>query len=85
MPLSSLSPSDLTEPPVNSSLTGASVPSALPSNQVGGKFRPNRTFKRFMRGKKNYKKSVRKYLSSSSGLFTKMMRKIKGSPSKKRR
>jgi hypothetical protein len=81
MPLSQLNPSDLTQ---GESLTGAKIPNALASNQVGGRFRPNRTFKKFMRGKKNYKKSVRKYLSSSSGIFSKMMRKIKGS-SKKRR
>ena len=90
MPLP-LNPLDLTSDAQSSSslidapLTGAQMPNALASNQVGGKFRPNRTFKKFMRGKKNYKKSVRKYLSSSSGMFSKMMRKIRGSSSKKRR
>jgi hypothetical protein len=82
MPLFSLTPSEITSQ--NDPLIGAKMPNALPSNQVGGKFRPTRTFKKFMRGKKNYKKSVRKYLSSSSGMFSKVMRKIKGS-SKKRR
>ena len=81
MSLYPLNPSELTS---QNDLIGAKMPNALPSNQVGGKFRPNQTFKKFMRGKKNYKKSVRKYLSSSSGLFSKVMRKIKGS-SKKRR
>ena len=81
----SLSPLDLTDTQGSATTTGAANPSALPSNHVGGRFRPKRTFKKFMRGKKNYKKSVRKYLSSSSGMFSKMMRKIKGSSSKKRR
>ena len=80
-----LSPFDLTDTQGSATLTGAQVPSMFPSNQAGGRFRPKRTFKNFMRGKKNYKKSVRKYLSSSSGMFSKMMRKIKGSSSKKRR
>jgi hypothetical protein len=85
MPLSPWNPSDLTEQSLGGApLSGAKMPNALPSNQGGGRFRPNRTFKKFMRGKKNYKKSVRKYLSSSSGMFSKMLRKIKGS-SKKRR
>ena len=80
----SLSPLDLTDTQGSATTTGAANPSALPSNHVGGRFRPKRTFKKFMRGKKNYKKSVRKYLSSSSGMFSKLIRKIKGS-SKKRR
>jgi hypothetical protein len=85
-----LNPLDLTDTQGGSSLigaplSGASNPSAFPSNHVGGRSRSKRTFKKFMRGKKNYKKSVRKYLSSSSGMFSKMMRKIKGSSSKKRR
>ena len=80
-----LNPLELTDTQESATLTGAKMPDALPSNQVGGRFRPKRTFKKFMRGKKNYKKSVRKYLSSSSGMFSKMMRKIKGSSSKKRR
>jgi hypothetical protein len=83
MPLSLLSPSDLTNAQGSASLIGAKMPDALASNQAGGRFRPRRTFKKFMRGKKNYKKSVRKYLSSSSGMFSKLIRKIKGS--KKRR
>lgn len=70
---------------IGSPLTGAQMPNALASNQAGGRFRHKRTFKKFMRGKKNYKKSVRNYLSSSSGMFSKMMRKIRGSSSKKRR
>lgn len=81
----SLSPLDLSSPELGAPLGGAQAPDALASNQAGGRFRPKRTFKKFMRGKKNYKKSVRKYLSSSSGMFSKMMRKIKGSSSKKRR
>lgn len=81
-----LNPSDLTQDsPSLIELTGSKMPNAFPSNQVGGRFSPNRTFKKFMRGKKNYKKSVRKYLSSSSGMFSKVMRKIKRSSSKKRR
>lgn len=83
MPLSLLNPYELSSPESSATLTGAKMPNAFPSNQAGGK--PRHTFKRFMRGKKNYKKSVRKYLSSSSGMFSKMMRKIKGSSSKKRR
>ena len=83
MPLSLLSPSDLTNAQGSASLIGAKMPDALASNQAGGRFRPRRTFKKFMRGKKNYKKSVRKYLSSSSGMFSKLIRKIKGT--KKRR
>ena len=83
MPLSPWTPSDLTEQSLGAPLTGAQMPNALASNQAGGRFRPRRTFKKFMRGKKNYKKSVRKYLSSSSGMFSKLIRKIKGS--KKRR
>ena len=89
--LSQLNPSDLTQdtqPQDGSSLielTGSKMPNAFPSNHVGGRSRSKRTFKKFMRGKKNYKKSVRKYLSSSSGMFSKVMRKIKGSSSKKRR
>ena len=80
-----LSPFELSSPELGAPLTGAQAPNTFSSNQAGGRFRPKRTFKKFMRGKKNYKKSVRKYLSSSSGMFSKMMRKIKGSSSKKRR
>ena len=80
-----LSPFELTDTQDGATLGGAQDPSMFASNQAGGRFRPKRTFKKFMRGKKNYKKSVRKYLSSSSGMFSKMMRKIKGSSSKKRR
>ncbi len=80
-----LNPFELTEQSLGGApLTGAQMPNALASTQSGGRFRPRRTFKKFMRGKKNYKKSVRKYLSSSSGMFSKLIRKIKGS-SKKRR
>lgn len=78
-----LNPFELTDTQGSASLIGAKMPDALASNQAGGRFRPRRTFKKFMRGKKNYKKSVRKYLSSSSGMFSKLIRKIKGS--KKRR
>jgi len=56
-------------------LTGSAYPVAFSSNLVGGY---RRTYKRFMRGKKSYKKGVRKHISSS-GLFSRMMRKIKGS------
>ena len=80
-----LSPFELSSPELGAPLGGAQAPNTFSSNQAGGRFRPKRTFKKFMRGKKNYKKSVRKYLSSSSGMFSKMMRKIKGSASKKRR
>ena len=57
-------------------LVGSAYPNAFSSNLVGGH---RRTYKRFMRGKKSYKKGVRKHMSSSSGLFSRMMRKIKGS------
>jgi len=83
-----LNPSELTQGEsslIGAPLGGDKMPDTFSSNHVGGRFRPKRTFKKFMRGKKNYKKSVRKYLSSSSGMFSKMMRKIKGSSSKKRR
>ena len=80
-----LNPFELTDTQGGATLTGDQMPNALASNQAGGRSRSKRTFKKFMRGKKNYKKSVRKYLSSSSGMFSKMMRKIKGSSSKKRR
>ena len=79
-----LNPSDLTNAQGGASFSGAQSPILFSSSQSGGRFRPRRTFKKFMRGKKNYKKSVRKYLSSSSGMFSKLIRKIKGS-SKKRR
>lgn len=59
-------------------LTGSAYPTAFSSNLVGG-YKHRRTFKRFMRGKKSYKKGVRKHISSSSGLFSRMMRKMKGS------
>jgi len=77
-----LNPFELTDTQGGATLTGAQDSSMFSSNHVGGR---KRTFKKFMRGRKNYKKSVRKYLSSSSGMFSKMMRKIKGSSSKKRR
>ena len=57
-------------------LTGSAYPTAFSSNLVGGH---RHTYKRFMRGKKSYKKGVRKHIKSSSGLFSRMMRKIKGS------
>jgi len=57
-------------------LTGSPYQTAFSSNLVGGH---RRTYKRFMRGKKSYKKGVRKHISSSSGLFSRLMRKIKGS------
>jgi hypothetical protein len=59
-------------------LAGSAYPSAFSSNLVGG-YKHRHTYKRFMRGKKSYKKGVRKHISSSSGLFSRMMRKIKGS------
>lgn len=57
-------------------LTGSAYPNTFSSNLVGGY---RRTYKRFMRGKKSYKKGVRKHIKSSSGLFSRMMRKMKGS------
>jgi len=68
-------------------LTGSLYPNAFSSNLVGGH---RRTYKRFMRGKKSYKKRVHKHLSSSSssGLFSRLMRKMKitgKSKSKRRR
>jgi len=59
-------------------LFGASYPTAFSSNLVGG-YKHRHTYKRFMRGKKSYKKGVRKHISSSKGLFSRLMRKMKGS------
>jgi hypothetical protein len=71
-----LSPSDFNATGGQPQLAGATYPTAFSSNLVGGH---RRTYKRFMRGKKSYKKGVRKHISSSSGLFSRLMRKIKGS------
>ena len=59
-------------------LVGSAYPNAFSSNLVGG-YKHRHTYKRFMRGKKSYKRGVRKHISSSSGLFSRMMRKMKGS------
>ena len=59
-------------------LTGSAYPTAFPSNHVGG-YKHRHTYRRFMRGKKSYKKGVRKHISSSKGLFSRLMRKMKGS------
>jgi hypothetical protein len=72
---SQLSPADFNATGGQPQLAGAAYPTAFSSNLVGGH---RRTFKRFMRGKKSYKKGVRKHISSS-GLFSRMMRKMKGS------
>ena len=81
MPVLQLSPLDLAEKQ-SFTLTGSANPSNFPSNHVGG-YKARRTYRKFMRGRKNHKKSVRKYLSSSSGMFSKLMNKIRGT--KKRR
>jgi hypothetical protein len=59
-------------------LAGSTYPDTFSSNQVGG-YNRRRTYKKFMRGKKSYKNKVRKYMSSSSGLFSRLLRKMKGS------
>ena len=67
-------------------LTGAApYPHAFSSNLVGG-YKHRRTYKKFMKGKKSYKKGVRKYLSSvsSPGIFSKLLRKFKGSRKSRR-
>ena len=63
-------------------LTGSQYPNAFSSNLVGG-YKHRRTYKRFMRGKKSYKKGVRSYISSSSGLFSRLMRKMNNSTKRK--
>lgn len=65
-------------------LDGAAYPNAFSSNLVGG-YKHNRTYKKFMRGKKSHKRGVRNYISSSTGLFSRLMRKIKGNKSKRRK
>lgn len=80
MPAYSLSPMELTESQsriTNDNISGVSDPSRFSSNHVGG-YKTRRTYKKFMRGRKNYKKSVKSYLSSSAGMFSKLMRKIRG-------
>lgn len=64
-------------------LSGSQYPNAFSSNLVGG-YRHRRTYKRFMRGKKSYKKRVHRHISSSSGLFSRLMRKFKTNSKKKR-
>ena len=64
-----------------SSSFGSASPTNFSSNLVGG--RRHRTYKRFMRGKKSYKKRVHKRLSSSPGMFSKLMNTIKGTVSSK--
>lgn len=66
-----------------SSSFGSASPTNFSSNLVGG--RRHRTYKRFMRGKKSYKKRVHKRLSSSPGMFSKLMRSISSSKSKSKR
>jgi len=65
-------------------LTGSAYPNAFSSNLVGG-YKHRRTYKKFMKGRKSYKKGVRKYISSSPGLFSRMMRKLKGSRMSRKR
>lgn len=68
-------------------LTGSAYPNAFSSNLAGG-YKYRRTYKKFMKGKKSYKKGVRKYLSSasssSSGVFSRLMRKFKGATRKRK-
>ena len=85
MPAYSLSPMELTETQsriTNENLTGVSDPSRFSSNLVGG-YKTRRTYKKFMRGRKNYKKSVKSYLSSSSGMFSKLINKFRGTKKRK--
>ena len=68
-------------------LTGAApYPHAFSSNLVGG-YKHRRTYKKFMKGKKSYKKGVRKYLSSlsSPGIFSKLIRRFKGKAKRSRK
>lgn len=65
-------------------LSGSAYPTAFSSNLVGG-YKYRRTYKKFMKGKKSYKKGVRKHLSSSPGVFSRLIRKLKGNKSKKNR
>ena len=72
-----------------SELGGSQYPHVFSSNLVGG-YRSRRAYKRFMKGKKSYKRGVRKHLSrrvrrnkssssSSRGFFPKLL----GSPKRK--
>ena len=58
-------------------LTGSAYPNAFSSNLVGG-YKHRRTYKKFMKGKKSYKNGVRKHLSSSPGIFSRLIRKFRG-------
>ena len=66
-----LSPSSLSDGnQVNSTYSGSQSPTEFSSNLIGGRRRSRRTYKRFMRGRKNYKKSVRR----SPGIMSRLMR-----------
>lgn len=78
MGLQLLNPSDLSIGNQSSSLTGAQPTGSYSSNLVGGRHRTRHTYKRFMRGKKNYKKSVKRYISSP-GMISKLMRRMTSS------
>lgn len=57
------------------SLSGSQSPVQFSSNLVGGYRHRNRnTYKRFMRGRKNYKSSVRRRISSSPGLLSRLFK-----------
>jgi len=84
MGLQLLNPSDLSTGNQSSSLTGAQPTGSYSSNLVGGRHRARHTYKRFMRGKKNYKKSVKRYVSSP-GIITKLMRRMSSKKGRSRR
>ena len=75
-----LSPADVGPTGGQPQLTGSAYPNSFSSNLAGG-YKHRRTYKKFMKGRKSYKKGVRKYLSSvsSPGIFSRLMRKFKGS------
>jgi hypothetical protein len=81
-----LSPADFGATGGQPQLTGASYPNAFSSNLVGG-YKHRRTYKKFMKGRKSYKKGVRKYLSSatSPGIFSRLIRKFKGKSKRSRK
>jgi hypothetical protein len=57
------------------SLPGSQSPAQFSSNLVGGYHKRSRnTYKRFMRGRKNYKSSVRRRISSSPGLLSRLFK-----------
>jgi hypothetical protein len=56
-------------------LSGSQSPAQFSSNLVGGYRRHSRnTYKRFMRGRQNYKSSVRRRISSSPGLLSRLFK-----------